>query len=50
MVRRNKLKIVLKNQSITFAFNMALDKVLFRPVAIGYENYPHLLELELVMH
>ena len=34
----------------TFAFNMALDKVLFRPVAMVIENYPHQLELELVMH
>ena len=24
----------------TFAFNMALDKVLFRPVAIGYRKLP----------
>ena len=29
-----------KNQSATFAFNMALDKVLFRPVAAGYRKLP----------
>ena len=35
-----KLKIVLKINRATFAFNMALDKVLFRPVAIGYRKLP----------
>ena len=34
----------------TFAFNMALDKVLFRPVAAGYRKLPSQSGLELVMH
>ena len=29
-----------KINRVTFAFNMALDKVLFRPVALGYRKLP----------
>ena len=40
-----------KLNRVTFALNMGLDKVIFKPIAKGYRKTSHLqLELELVMH
>ena len=33
----------------TFALNMGLDKVIFKPISKGYRKLPSPIELELVM-